>query len=396
MLCSLMTSGHLDLRPAPFLREGPRFARTVGWREPFGRAWRELALRRAAARQAGRHAEALAWAGRVVDDETRWLERLSTPGRASRHGEFERSLSSGAAVLEACAQVVQEYGPAPRGGRLKMLRRLEQHLQEMDAAIKRAHDGRAVRPAAVRALHDQATLALYDLGRGSAARDIRHAVEALDQAAVALAALCVRAALNIRRDGYPGGSGHGPGTALLTQTATVMDEIDEHATRVANRSHNTATTPEVALWLESAVARPRPTRAPHPSTGRTCERRDDLRTAWLELAAPQLLALDMLERTSPLPLFTNTRSLRGAIARRAAHALHNAQLDKQPARFDHRGAYEHQQHDVASAVSAYGHGLAASRVTELKLLGSLARAAAAIWALDYEPHPNKRHTTGQR
>jgi hypothetical protein len=192
-----------DSRPVPRSADAWQDA-TIGWREPFGWLWRELALRRAAARAEHDEATALRRASEAIEGATRWLELLSTPAREATRGDFERSLSEGASVLEACAQVAQEWGPPPRGGRLKMLRGLEQRLQETNAAAKQADQAGVAGAAVVGALRDRATLALYDLAAGadSAARaDLRDAVEALEDAAVALAALCVRAALNRRRPG---------------------------------------------------------------------------------------------------------------------------------------------------------------------------------------------------
>jgi hypothetical protein len=186
------------------LSPNTRQVATSGWRESFGRLWRELALRRAAARAEHDEATALRRASQAIEDATQWLELLSTPARAATRGEFEHSLSVGASVLEACAQVAQEWGPPPRGGRLKMLRGLEQQLQETNVAAKRAEQPGGARAEPVRALRDRATLALYDLtaGADSATRpDMRDAVEALEDAAVTLAALCVRAALDRRRPG---------------------------------------------------------------------------------------------------------------------------------------------------------------------------------------------------
>jgi hypothetical protein len=111
-----MTWGRTPLRPA--MDDTAR----DGWREPFGRLWHDLALRRAAPRADPGEEAALRSANQAVQDAARWLQLVCVPGRAANPGEFERSLSAGAAVLEGCAQVAQECGPPPRGGRLKMLR----------------------------------------------------------------------------------------------------------------------------------------------------------------------------------------------------------------------------------------------------------------------------------
>lgn len=199
-----------------------------GWRAPFGALWRELALARGAGRRDRQ--EALRWARKAVDTSSARLEALLETGRPRGRGDFEHCLGCAASVLEGCAHVAVAHTTGSRRGHLHLLRRLEHRLEQSEHAVLRADGDYLVRPEQVGARAARGALALHELARsphGSRAAELEGALGALEDASVALAALAIRAGLNVRGGRDPGGESDPP--AELGRLNAQVDALAEAA-----------------------------------------------------------------------------------------------------------------------------------------------------------------------
>jgi hypothetical protein len=378
-----------------------RASAAPGWRAPFGALWRELALARGAGRRDRR--EALRGAQKAVDTSSARLEALLEPGRPRGRGDFEHCLGCAASVLEGCAHIAAAHTTGSRRGHLHLLRRLEHRLEESEHAVLRADGDYLVRPEQVSAEAERGALALNELARsphGARAAELDGALGALEDASVALAALAIRAGLNVSGGRDPGGASEPPAEPAPRLNPQV-DALAEAAAARA-RSGRPGRQAGACRWLADALA------TDLPAAARGARRADadaaaraqmlgELRAAWLRLGAYELLLVDELDRAAAIPVFGNRRAIRETLARQAAELVSRTRLAGRPQRFDHLAAWSRQRDDLAAAAESHSHGRrpggATARTAELTVLGALERCAAALWTLDAQLQPTTHNPT---
>lgn len=380
----------------------PRPSQAPGWRAPFGALWRELALARGAGRRDRR--ESLRWAEDALDTSRARLEALLEPGRRPGRGDFERCLSCAAAVLEGCAHVAIAHTTGSRRGHLHLLRRLEQRLEESEHAVLCADGDYLVRPEQLRAEAERGALALHELARsthGSRAAELEDALGALEDASLALAALAIRAGLNVRDGRDPGGE-RDPSTDLASRLGAQVHAIAEAAAAARSRPRRSGRQAGTCGWLADALATELPAaaqtaRRPSAHAATRARTLGELRAAWLRLGAYELLLVEELDQAAAIPVFGDHGAIRETLAHGAALLVHRTRLAGRPHRFDHLAAWSRQRDDLAAAAESHSRGRrrsgAQARMAELTVFGALERSVAALWTIDAQLQPTTHDPT---
>ena len=379
-----------------------RASAAPGWRAPFGALWRELAL----ARRPGRRdrQEALRWAQKAVDTSSARLEALLEPGRPRGRGDFERCLGCAASVLEGCAHIAVAHTTGSRRGHLHLLRRLEHRLEDSEHAVLRADGDYLVRPEQVSAEAERGALALHELARsrhGSRATELEGALGALEDASVALAALAIRAGLNVSGGRDPGGESDPP-AELAPRLNAQVDALAEAAAAARARSRRSGRQAGACGWLADALATEPPAaargaRRASADAAARARMLGQLRAAWLRLGAYELLLVEEFDRAAAIPVFANRGAIRETLARQAAELVYRTRLAGRPQRFDHLAAWSRQRDDLAAAAESHRRGRrrggATARMAELTVLGALERCTAALWTIDAQLQPTTHDPT---
>jgi hypothetical protein len=243
-----------------------------------------------------------------------------------------------------------------------------------------------------------ACAAIDELAGGEA--DRAHALAVLEDAAVDLAALAVRVALNLNEIGSV--------IRGLARPAGLESELDALAARVSTLASERRLEIErdgvedhVGMWLGAAVAIEPPRDALELAAGDSdgCVGADALlsvRARWMQLAVELWLIVDQLDRLMAIETFDDGARLQRAIASRASSVIVACGLCREPSGFEHREAWR--LHRDALNVLVTDVCLAAQtcepdavvRAQQLALR-RLTRVLAAIWAIDgHIQSPSKR------
>jgi hypothetical protein len=323
---------------------------------------------------------------------------LIEPGRPPGRGDFERCLSCAAAVLEGCAHVAIAHTTSPRRGHLHLLRRLEHRLEQSEHAVLRADGDYLVHPKQLCAAAERGALALQELARsthGSRAAELEDSLGAIEDASLALAALAIRAGLNVRDGREPRGE-RDPSTDLASRLGAQVDAIADAAAIARARQTRSGRQAGAHGWLADALATELPAtarRARRPSAHAATRTRTlgELRAAWLRLGAYELLLVEELDEAAAIPVFGDHGAIRETLAHRAALLVYRTRLAGRPHRFDHLAAWSRQREDLAAAAEWHSRrrrrGGAQTRMVELTVFGALERSAAALWTLDAQLQP---------
>lgn len=295
----------------------------------------------------------------------------------------------GALALELSARVWQAFGPAAGRRHLHLWHRLEDKLAATDREIRAgelpARASRASVPVATR----RACAAIDGLLAGEA--DLAEALEALEDAAIDIAALAVRIVLNWSE---VGGARRGVaiGPAALERDMTVLVSEVSGAARLA-AGRRSGSEDHVGGWLSAALAIAPPTQAIELSARASadpCLRRDALfalRARWLELAGALWGAVQKLDELLAIATFDDDARLQHVLTVRAERQLVACELWWRPGAFDHEEAWRRQHKalrelvsDVCVALESRGPD-AVVRSQQLAVR-RLTRALPAIWVID--------------
>ena len=356
------------------------------WRRAFGDLWSQLAL--------GDHVERPGDPRRVGARATVCFEIMhrdllglwDAPG-----GSRGSVLRCAAMALECSARVWQAFGPAAGHRHLHLLHRLEDVLADAERRIRAAEAPLLVRRSAVSVAGRAARAAIDDLLGNQG--DRAQALAALEDAAVDVAALAVRIALNLNEiGGARRGYGERP-AALEGHLKALASEVKAVAGVQRSAREEDGSENHAGVWLSAAVAIAPPADAievaDHGSRD-PCLRSDalcSLRGRWLELAVALWVLVQELDALLAIPTFGGEGRLERALSLRAGSALLAGDLCRRPGDFDHQEAWRRQREalyelvrDVCLALQT-GEADAVVRSQELALR-RLARALAAMWAID--------------
>jgi hypothetical protein len=327
------------------------------------------------------------------------LERIVSAQRSPGAADHAECLSGGVGALEACAAVWQELAPVAGQRQVHLLRRLEQRLEREEADVLSGQANYALRPISVRIALTRAVEAIEQLKHAGEERV--QTLEALEDASVWLAAIAVRAALNIRQAGAASGDGPPlPGRATVDLDA-IADEIAGAAGAIAAAERARGEEANVGSWLSQAlVLRLPPVATPHERGDPTlrAEALLGLRIRWLRLGALELLMLEALDGEIAAAGGTG-EALAEELPEGAARLLRRARLASRPGAFDFRRAWERQLAALGHVVDPYCRGLAGDRSglrrARRSVLASLVRVAAALWMIDARlgDHRGRRAST---
>ena len=293
--------------------------------------------------------------------------------------------------LECSARVWRAFGPAAGERRPHLLDRSQEALATSQREVRAAERSLLVnRPTVSRAGH-AACAAIDDLLRARA--DRAEALSALEDAAVELAALAIRIAANLDRIGSAPRRYAKQPAPLAGQLNALACEVSKAARKRQNSTYAGAEGDHIGVWLEEVLRVAPPADAIELWTlrgGDPCLRAGalcSLRARWLELAAGLWLIAHALDDLLVLGTFDDEQRLKGAVSSRARGALITSALCERPGEFDHAYAWDRHRAVLFDLVRVVCLALqtreedAIVRSQQLALR-RLARAVAAIWAID--------------
>jgi hypothetical protein len=300
-------------------------------------------------------------------------------------------LRSAVIPLECSARVWQAFGPVAGQRHLHLLRRLEQTLTRTERQIRAAELPLAVNRQTVSLASCAARAAIDELL--SATVDRAEALAALEDAAVELASLAVRIAVNLNaiRSTRRGYTQQPP--MLARQLEALAAEVSAAAQERRSERTNDAEEDHLGVWLSrtlSVVFPAEPIALAGLSGGDPCLRADalcSLRACWLELTVGLWVIVQALDDLLATGTFDDQERLKGAVSSRAGIALVAGGLCESPGDFDHLQAWKSHREALCALVSDVCLALqtcepdAVVRAQQLALR-RLARALAAIWTVD--------------
>jgi hypothetical protein len=377
---------HAFSLPVPGADAETRGARGLGWRQSFGDLWSQVAL----GDLVGRHADPMSVGIRAK----RHFEIVQRDLLAlwSGSGASPRSVLRSAAVpLECSARVWQAFGPVAGQRHLHLLHRLEDTLAAAERQTRAAELPVLVNRSTISLAARAARAAIDDLL--GARVDPAEALAALEDAAVELAALAVRIAMNLNEIGNTRRQHAKQPAALGRQLEMLASEVSSTAN--ARRSGLGEDTEEehLGVWLRAALSVAAPAEAIELADMRSGDpglRADALcalRARWLELAVGLWLIVQALDDLLVMGTFGDEKRLTNAVSSRAGSALVASDLCRRPGDFDHRQAWDRQRDALYGLVGDVCLALqtcepdAVVRSQQLSLR-RLARTLAAIWAID--------------
>jgi hypothetical protein len=361
-------------------------ARGLGWRQSFGELWSQVAL----GDLVGRHADP----GSVGIRAKRHFEVVQRDLLAlwKGSGVSRRSVLRCAAVpLECSARVWQAFGPVAGQRHLHLSRRLEDTLAAAERQIRAAELPLFVNRPAISLAARAARAAIDDLLGASV--DPAEALAALEDAAVDLASLAVRIAVNLNEIGSARRAHAKQPAALGRQLEALAGEVSGTAYAQRSLRGKDAEADHLGVWLSATLSVAPPAEAielASLSSGDPCLRADalfSLRARWLELAVGLWVVLQALDDLLVMGTFGDEGRLKSAVSSRAGIALVACELCQRPGDFDHRQAWDRQREALYELVSDVCLALqtcepnAVVRSQQLSLR-RLARALAAIWTID--------------
>ncbi len=311
-------------------------------------------------------------------------------GLWTRPGGSRRSvLRCATLALDSSAVVWHTLGPAAGERHLHLLRRLEDALAAVDRQIRAAEIPVLVNRSMVSLVARTACAAIDELAGGES--DRAQALAVLEDAAVDLAALAVRIALNLNEigsviRGLPRPAGlESELDALASQVGVLASEKRWAIEREGGEDH-------VGVWLGALVVIA-PPRDALELAGRdgedgclAAEALLSIRARWMELAVALWLIVEQLDRLTAIETFGGGRLQRVATSR-ASGAIVACGLCREPGGFEHGEAWRLHRDalnmlvcDVCLAVQT-AEPDAVVRSQQL-VLRRLARVLAAVWAID--------------
>jgi hypothetical protein len=355
----------------------------LGWRGEFAECWTELALARAASGARGE--TALTWAITALTRTGASLERLVSARRQAAAGDYEDCLSSGAAALEACAAVWQELAPVAGQRQVRLLRRLERRLKREEAEVLSGQADYALRRITVRVALTRALESIERLEEASV--DRAQALESLEEGAVSLAAIAVRAWLNVKVTGTASGVGSQLPERATSDLLGLADQIERKARELCNARRAQGGEPSAGCWLSEALVMRLPTAATRK--GRDPSLRAEslllLRSCWLRLGALQFLLLEAVDEELGAAL-ERREALRTQLGEGAAKLIQRGRLASRPSAFDFARAWERQLAGLGHVVDAYCRGLGGDQegfeAARPSTMATLVRVTAALWLID--------------
>lgn len=386
----LESSGHPPLHEPPGGESAPR-----GWRSEFADRWPALARARALREARGR--DAVSWARSALAQSGGRLERLVSEQRATGP-DHEDCFSCGVAALEACAAAWGELAPVGGQRQMHLVRRLEQRLEREEADVLSGQADYVLRQVSVRIALTRALEAIEGLKEPSEER--AEALEALEDASVSLAAIAVRAALNIKLTGTASADGPPlPGGAASDLDATA-GEIAGKASVIGVARRAQGGEPNAGSWLSEALVMrlpPAATRQERDPTLRA-ESLFILRSRWLRLGALALLMLEAMDEELVVGVDDSRREmLRTELAERAAKLLRRGRLASRPSAFDFGRAWERQLAALGQVVDTFCRGLGGDRRglerARWSVMAALVRVATALWLIDAKLGGRQRRRT---
>ncbi len=219
--------------------------------------------------------------------------------------------------------------------------------------------------------------------------DRAEGLSVLEDGAVSLAAVAVRAALNLELYGASRPAGREQPLQRALELQRIAGEISASARRLS-RSFGPG---DAGLWLGRCLSRTPPLkqiqRAEEADSDRSL-RVDALlgvRASWIHLGALELLLITELAELQDVPQHAHPAELRGGGARRAEKVLGRCYLDNRPDAFAHDLAWQHQTLVLADVVASlclaldkgYHRHLESARA---RVLTRLSRVVLAVWTID--------------
>lgn len=374
-----LTNSRVNVKPR-------RASRGAGWRHMFGELWSQVAL----GDLVGPHADP-GGVGIRAKQHLAVVERDLLALWKGSDTSHRSVLRSAVVPLECSARVWQAFGPVAGQRHLHLLRRLEETLAGAERQVRAAERPLLVNRPSVSLAARGASVAIDDLL--AATVDRAEALAALEDAAVELASLAVRIAVNLNGVG-------GARRGYTQQPPTLRRGLESLAAEVEAVAHgrrsqraNDAEEEHLGLLLRTTLSVAFPADAialAGVSGGDPCLCADalrSLRACWLELAVGLWLIVQGLDDLLALGTFGDQERLRGAVSSRAGIALVAGGLCGRPSDFDHLHAWETHREALCALVSDVCLALqtcepdAVVRAQQLALR-RLARALTAIWAVD--------------
>ena len=363
-----------------------RSVKGLRWRQSFRELWSQIAV----GDLVGGHADP----GRVGIRARGHFEVVQRDLLAlwQVSGASRRSVLRSAAVpLECSARVWQAFGPVAGQRQLHLLRRLEDTLLATARKILAAELPVLVNRPMISLAARVALGAIDDLLRATV--DPAEALATLEDAAVELASLGVRAAMNLNEIGAPRDRPGSQHAGLGRQLEALACEVSIAARAQRSAKGKDAEEDHLGVWLSATLSVASPTTEIEMIGGGDGDRslRADamysLRARWLELAGGLWVIVQGLDDLLVLGTFADETRLKGALSSRAGSALVASDLCQRPGDFDHRQAWESHRKGLCELVSETCLALqtcepdAVVRSQQLALR-RLARALAAIWTID--------------
>jgi hypothetical protein len=377
---------HAFSLPAPAEARSSRRPYQSGWRPAFSELWKEIA--------AGQGIEGQVDPTRVAINASRAFEVLQRDLLSLWHAPGSSRCSPlrcAAEALELNTQVWRAFGPAAGGRHLHLLRRLEETLAATERQIRAAELPLLVIRPAVSVAVRSAGGAIDGLLRAEG--DRAEALAALEDAALDLAALAVRIALNLDEFG-------GARRTRRVRSPTLTRHLERLAREVSATSLGACTTSgwdeaedHVGVWLSAALRvdpMPSVVRLAWARDADRCLRTDallSLRACCLRLAVALWMVVRELDLLLDVATFSDTAHLERAVSSRAHRALTAADLCRCPSNFDHEEAWKRHREALGDLVSDACRSLqsrAPDTVARAQqpALRRLARILAAMWAID--------------
>lgn len=207
---------------------------------------------------------------------------------------------------------------------------------------------------------------------------------AVQTAAIALAALLLRAAGNIATGALASEAPEQRTTGLDRLLRGVEREIVSEAearTRTLNDEYDPA-----GRYLASALRVPAPPASPDALAGKAVDL-DGIRGAWLHVAALEYIAVFALDRKLPMPTYQpRYETLGAAVIETSAKVLCGGRLLTRASAFRHEPAWRAQSSALSCALEMYTNGIPgacdALPRAQAMTLTRLVRAAVAIAVID--------------
>ncbi len=370
-------------RPSDDSRAGKSAPR--GWRSEFGERWTELALGRARAAGRADGEPALAWAVKALTRSGASLEDLISGDRRATAADQVECLSRGAEALEACAAVWEELAPVAGQRQVRLVRCLERRLKREEAEVLSGQADYALGWITVRAALTHALEPIERLREESG--DRAQALEDLERAAVSLAAIAVRAWLNVKVTGTARGADPPLPASVRSDLLALAGEIARKARELDTERRARDGEPSGGRWLSEALVMRLPAAATREGRDPTLRAESLLllRSCWLRLGALQFGLLEALDEERGAAV-EGGEALHTQLAKGAAKLLRRARLESRPSAFDFARAWEHQLAGLGHVVADYCRGLGGEadgfEAARACILAALVRVTAALWLID--------------